>query len=230
MASIVLLPLIKARARWRRSNGACAGRRDGASHRCAPGGLAREIAGAADHHEGKRWREPHRDHVGRDELAEPDAGIEPAGREIDQVVARSDFQFDFGISLARTRRSPAPGSAGRPRGERTGATGPVGRKPGSRAAALAATSSSKAGFARDRKRSPASVRPTLRVVRMKSAAPTRASSARTAWLIAEGVTPSSAAARRKLRCAATLRNASTPSSAPCRTVKFCFMAHRHYRG
>src|SRR5690348_1143329 len=91
---------------------------------------------------------------------------------------------------------------------------PAGRCPRSRATALAATSSSKAGFARDRKRSPASVRPTLRVVRMKSAAPTRASSARTAWLIADGVTPSAAAAWRKLRRWATLRNASTPSSAP----------------
>ena len=48
--------------------------------------------------------------------------------------------------------------------------------------------------------------------------------------IAEGVTASSPAARRKLRCCATLRNASTPSSAPCRTVKFCFMAHRDYSG
>jgi hypothetical protein len=38
--------------------------------------------------------------------------------------------------------------------------------------------------------------------------------ARTAWLIADGVTQSSAAALRKLRCRATLRNASTPSSAP----------------
>src|SRR4030088_977508 len=102
---------------------------------------------------------------------------------------------------------------------------PAGRCPRSWATALAATSSSKAGLARDRNRSPASVRPTLRVVRMKSAAPMRASRARTAWLIAEGVTPSSAAVRRKLRCWATLRNASTPSRAPCRTVKFCFMAY-----
>lgn len=51
---------------------------------------------------------------------------------------------------------------------------PAGRCPRSRAASLAATSSSKAGFARERNRSPASAKPTLRVVRMKSAAPTRA--------------------------------------------------------
>ena len=48
-------------------------------------------------------------------------------------------------------------------------------------------------------------------------------------LIAEGVTPSSAAARRKLRRRATPRNASTPSSAPCRTVKLRFIARSHYR-
>src|SRR5262249_53718003 len=41
--------------------------------------------------------------------------------------------------------------------------------------------------------------------------------------------PRSAAALRKLRCRATLRNASTPSSAPCLTVKFCFMAHQDYQ-
>src|SRR5919199_656190 len=47
--------------------------------------------------------------------------------------------------------------------------------------------------------------------------------------MADGVTPSSAAARRKLRCWATLRNASTPSSAPCLTVKFRFITHQNYR-
>jgi hypothetical protein len=52
--------------------------------------------------------------------------------------------------------------------------------PRSRATALAATSSSNAGLARERNRSPALVRPTLRVVRMKSTAPTRSSSARIA--------------------------------------------------
>jgi hypothetical protein len=72
---------------------------------------------------------------------------------------------------------------------------PVGRCPRSRAASPAVTSSSKAGFAREMNRSPASVRPTLRVVQINSAAPIRASSARTAWLIADGVTPSSAAGR-----------------------------------
>jgi hypothetical protein len=77
---------------------------------------------------------------------------------------------------------------------------PAGRCPSSRATSLAATSSSNAGLARKKNCSPASVRRTLRAVRMKSAAPTRASSARTASLTADGVTPSSAAALRKLWC------------------------------
>jgi len=85
-------------------------------------------------------------------------------------------------------------------------------------------------LARATNRSPASVRPTLRVVRMNSAAPIRASSVRIAWLTADGVTPSAAAALRKLRWLATARKASTPSSAPWRIVKFCFMDQADYRG
>jgi hypothetical protein len=95
---------------------------------------------------------------------------------------------------------------------------PAGRCPKFRAASPAARSSSKAGAARSKKRWPASVRPTLRVVRNRSATPTRDSRVRTAWLTAEGVTPSSLAAFRKLRRLAVARNASIPSSAPRRTV------------
>jgi hypothetical protein len=189
--------------------------------------LSAQIAGAADHSQRMRRRQAHRDHIGLDELAEPDAGVKPFGSDIDQIRACGDLHLDLGIGLAERRderlqqvrhhrpRRGEPQQPGRP-------------LPRSRATSLAATSSSNAGFARKRNRSPASVNPTLRVVRMKSVAPTRASRARTAWLIAEGVTPSSADALRKLRCCATLRNASTPSSAPCRTVKFCFIAHQCY--
>src|SRR6516225_9853274 len=59
---------------------------------------------------------------------------------------------------------------------------PDGFAPRSLAALLAAIISWNAGCARCRKRSPASVKPTLRVVRVNRAIPTRASSARTAWL------------------------------------------------
>ena len=62
--------------------------------------VSREIAGAADDHERERRRQPHHDHVGRDELAETDAGVEAARRQIDHLVAGGDLQFDLGIGLA----------------------------------------------------------------------------------------------------------------------------------
>ena len=59
-----------------------------------------EIVGTSDDHEGKRRRQPHRDHVGGDELTQSDAGVKPVGREIDQFLACRDLQFDLGIGLA----------------------------------------------------------------------------------------------------------------------------------
>src|SRR3546814_15945453 len=65
---------------------------------------------------------------------------------------------------------------------------------------------------------------------MNSGAPTRASSALTVWLIAEGETPRSEAAAEKLRPSATRRKASISSSAPWGIVKSCFKALADYRG
>ena len=62
--------------------------------------VARQVIGAADDHERERRRQPQRHHVRRDELAQPDAGVEPAGRQVDHFVARGDLQFDLGIGLA----------------------------------------------------------------------------------------------------------------------------------
>src|SRR3546814_4315633 len=62
---------------------------------------------------------------------------------------------------------------------------------------------------------------------MNSGAPTRASSALTVWLIAEGETPRSEAAAEKLRLSATRRKASIPSSAPWGIVKSCFRSEEH---
>ena len=56
-----------------------------------------------------------------------------------------------------------------------------------------------------RRRSPASVGATLRVVRVRRRTPNRASRARTVWLSADCDTPSFAAARVKLRSRATER-------------------------
>ncbi len=59
-----------------------------------------QIIGATDDHERERRRETHRDHVGLDELAEPDAGVKSCGRDIDQVWVCNDFHLDLGIGLA----------------------------------------------------------------------------------------------------------------------------------
>ena len=56
--------------------------------------------------------------------------------------------------------------------------------------------------------SPASVGATLRVVRASRRTPSCSSRPRTAWLNADGETPSCFAARVKLRSSATVRNAA----------------------
>jgi len=188
---------------------------------------ASEVGGAADDDEAERLRQPHRDHVGGDELAEPDAGVKSSGRDIDEFSLAAISTSISGYAWQKDAISGSSRIGTTARGtERRNS--PAGRCPSSLATPLAATSSSKAGFARERNRCPASVMPTLRVVRMKSAAPTRASSVRTAWLIADGVTR----VPRPPCETAVLGNAqerSTPSSAPCLTVKFCFIGHQHYR-
>jgi hypothetical protein len=51
---------------------------------------------------------------------------------------------------------------------------------------------------------------------------------RAASLIADGV-PELRRRSAKTTVLRDLRNASTPSSAPCLIVKSCFIPHRHYR-
>ena len=101
IASTVLSPSQRTRARSIRLNGACAGRRveKDASMRFGRQ-RTRQVVGAADDDERKRRRQPHRDHVGRDELTETDAGVEPA-RPQDRPFRRwRDLHFDLGIGLA----------------------------------------------------------------------------------------------------------------------------------
>jgi hypothetical protein len=66
---------------------------------------------------------------------------------------------------------------------------------------------SSTGASRARRRSPASVKATLRVVRFKSRTPRLRSSDFIEWLSDDGAMPSSPAARRKLRLVATSTNA-----------------------
>jgi len=42
-----------------------------------------QIVRAADHSQRERRRQTHRDHIGLDELAEPDAGVKSFGSDID---------------------------------------------------------------------------------------------------------------------------------------------------
>jgi len=61
---------------------------------------AGEVGRAADDDKAEWTRERHRDHVCGDELAEPDTGIEPLGREVDQLLAGGDLHLHLGIGLA----------------------------------------------------------------------------------------------------------------------------------
>jgi len=79
------------------------------------------------------------------------------------------------------------------------------RRPDTRLNALLTSES--AGRICARRCSPASVGATLLVVRESSRTPTRSSSPRMAWLIAEGDTPNRLAARVKLRSSATTTKA-----------------------
>lgn len=58
------------------------------------------IGGAADDDGAKRRRQPYRDHVGGDELAEPHARVKTSGREVDQLLARGELHLDIRIGLA----------------------------------------------------------------------------------------------------------------------------------
>ena len=62
-----------------------------------------QIVGAADHSQRERRRQTHRDHIGLDELAEPDAGVKSFGSDIDQIRACGDLHLDLGIGLAERR-------------------------------------------------------------------------------------------------------------------------------
>ena len=62
-----------------------------------------QIVGAADHSQRERRRQTHRDHIGLDELAEPDAGVKSFGSDIGQIRACGDLHLDLGIGLAERR-------------------------------------------------------------------------------------------------------------------------------
>ena len=99
---------------------------------------------------------------------------------------------------------------------------PAGFSRRSLTAASSASISSNRGPTVSSRRSPASVGETLRVVRVSSRTPSRASSSRIVWLSADCETPSLAAALVKLRSRATAMKARR--SPGCRAA---FMASAH---
>ena len=104
---------------------------------------------------------------------------------------------------ARTVPAPAQAPSSRRWEHTKSRTRPAGRSRRPESRSSAPRMSPSAGRSRARNSSPASVRATLRVVRASRRTPTRSSSARMAWLKAEGDTPSCFAARVKLRSSAT---------------------------
>jgi hypothetical protein len=92
---------------------------------------------------------------------------------------------------------------------------PAGLSRSSASADSSASISSKRGPTVFNSRSPASVQATLRVVRVSSRRPMRASSPRTVWLSADCDTPSLAAARVKLRSRATLEQVTRGAIPHC---------------
>src|SRR5690348_3452612 len=75
-----------------------------------------EITGTAHHNEWERMGEPHCNHVGRDELAEPDSSVESATCKVDHLFACCDLHLNLWMGLAKGRdyrvkneRHDAPG-------------------------------------------------------------------------------------------------------------------------
>jgi len=62
--------------------------------------FAGEIGRAAGDDQAEGLGQPQRHHIGGEELAHPDAGVEALGGEIDQFLAGGDFHLDFGMGFA----------------------------------------------------------------------------------------------------------------------------------
>jgi len=104
-----------------------------------------QIVGATDHGQRLRRRQSDGDHIGLDELAEPDAGVKSFGRDIDQIRSCSDLDLDLGIGSQNDATS-FPSRIGTTARGAVMRNSPAGRCPRSRATSLAATSSSNAAL------------------------------------------------------------------------------------
>ena len=61
---------------------------------------SRKVGGTSNHDDANGRREPDRNHVGGDELAHPDAGVEPVPGEVHQLRAGGNLHHDLGIGRA----------------------------------------------------------------------------------------------------------------------------------
>jgi len=100
IASTLLLPATRTRARLTRSSGADAGTRAGVDRR-----RVRDACSCAGNQGCLRPRAETAasavcNHVCRDELAKSDAGVKSFCRDINQVLVRGDLHLDLGIRLA----------------------------------------------------------------------------------------------------------------------------------
>jgi hypothetical protein len=74
-------------------------RRQACRRRSSLGGSGLKRLRESRHSQRERWRQTHRDHIGLNELAEPDAGVKSFGK-----------RYRPGPRLRRTQPSPAPGA------------------------------------------------------------------------------------------------------------------------
>ena len=164
--------------------------------------------------------DPHGDHVLGDLLAHPHPGVVALGHDVGQAVVDDDLDLDVRVPPQKLHELGPKDGVGRifRRGNPNG--------PGGLFAKLAQGRQLGVDLLKARtevrsRRSPASVGETLRVVRVRSLRPRRASSARMVWLSADCETPSLAAAFVKLRSRPTARKASRSSRFPRRIYRFC---------
>ena len=176
-----------------------------------------QIIRAADHHQRERRHQPHGHHIGRDELAETDTGVEAFGRDVHRLLGRGDLQLDFGIGLVergeyrlQQQRDDGSGNgdAQKPRRTLPQVACDFARGDQLLEGGLCPRQESRAGFGQ----------PDTARGAGEDAAPMRFPACATAWLIADGVTPSCAAALRKLR---SLSNAQERLDAVQRALPDC---------
>ena len=173
----------------------------------------------------RKRSDAHRDHVLGNLLATSHAGVVTIGNNIAQPVVNDDLDFDIGILRQKCSEFWQQ--------DRVGSvsvavirTVPAGFSRNSRTAETSASISSKRGPMVCSRRSPASVGATLRVVRVSSRTPRRASSSRMVWLREDCDMPSCAAARVKLR--ACQRLGKPEGHRGCRAA-FIALRHKSFR-